>query len=516
MKRRLQIFGTFLVTLFLITGISLLYHDLYSLISQQRSILEKTAYTISRLLPTASIELSSETKDSHTSNDSQLQDLLFSLQTDLNIVGGIFIVSSKPPFQVLSSTKVGFRKGDHYEIPPLDSSLSDAKSTNLYRRDGGFRLSAFAPIRDASGEVVASLALESDESAFILRLIGYGLHYLLLALGLITIGGFIFLWISNRTSLSLKKLKERYFTLFAESSDGILIIDSKGQIQKLNKAALETFERTEHQMIGKNLFKIDAEDFNFIPLEVDKNIQNRTLSLNLHFRSKAKLILEAEKIRYLNYSSYPLSDGKDVAGALIIFQDITSDFIREQELHHDQVQLRSENLQLQQQVITDPLTHTLNKQYLYYILDEKNLKWMSVEGCSMLVIDIDNFKQVNDIQGHARGDEVLQSFAKFLRGFFRRSDKIIRFGGDEFIVILPRTNIQSAARIANNMKEKLAKDFANTPSNILTVSVGVAELQPRENGHAWMNRADKALYQAKHSGKNAIQTDDFGELEVLN
>jgi diguanylate cyclase (GGDEF)-like protein/PAS domain S-box-containing protein len=308
-------------------------------------------------------------------------------------------------------------------------------------------------------------------------------------------------------------MKDRYFTLFRESSDGILILDSGGFIQRINKAALDSFHSTEEATLNRNFLDSSGQDFNFIPLESAKDIKKQTLSLGLHFHSKAKLVLGDDRVRYLRYSSYPLSDRGGVAGALVIFQDITSDFIREQELYLDRIELQSKNIELQQQVITDPLTKTLNKQYLYHLLDEKNLRWMSIEGCSMLVIDIDNFKTVNDSLGHAKGDEILQTFALFLKGFFRRSDKVIRFGGDEFIVILPQTDIQSAGRISANLLEKLRKKFADEP---LTVSVGVAELQANESGEQWLNRADRALYQAKGSGKNTVRVNDLNQLEILN
>jgi diguanylate cyclase (GGDEF)-like protein/PAS domain S-box-containing protein len=512
MKRRLQIFGALLVSLFLLMGVYLLYHDLFSLISQQRSVLEKTAYTTSRLIPTASIELASLTKDSRTSNDSQLQDRLFNLQTDLKISGSLSIVDVKSE-KVLCSTKAGLRKGDTYLLPTFDLTRENSFSTSINHHDGAFHLNAYAPIRNATGQLLAVVALDSEESAFILRLIGYGLHYLLLALGLITIGGFVFLWISNRTSRSLRHMKDRYFTLFRESSDGIIILDATGSVQKINKAALETFHIEESDVVGKDLLQPQGNPFHFVPLEPTKDIRKQTLAMGTHFHSKAKLVLATDKIRYLRYSSYPLTERGGTAGALIIFQDISADFIREQELQHDRSQLRSKNIELQQQVITDPLTHTLNKQYLYHLLDEKNLKWMSIEGCSMLVIDIDNFKQVNDSYGHAKGDQLLQSFAHFLHGFFRRSDKVVRFGGDEFIVILPQTDIQSAARIASNMNEKLHKQ---TFSPALTVSIGVAELRLDEKGDEWLERADRALYQAKHAGKNAVRVNDLSQLEVLN
>lgn len=494
-------------------GTILLYHDLFSLISQQRSVLEKTAYTISRLIPTASIELASLSKDSRSLVDSQLQDRLFNLQTELKITGNLSLIEISNGAKILASTKASLRKGDvAIHLPNLDLAKDNGYSSDLKRRDGRFVLDVFAPIRNTSGEILAILAVESDESAFILRLIGYGLHYLLLGLGLVTIGGFGFLWISNKTSRSLRHLKDRYFTLFRESSDGILVIDCNGIIQKINRSALESFQAKETELVGKNFLHSQDSTVHFIPLEHSKDIRRQTLSAGLHFHSKAKIILSADKVRYLRYSSYPLQDRGGIDGALIIFQDITSEVMREQELIRDANELRSKNIELQQQVVTDPLTRLLNKQYLHYLLDVKSLRWLAIEGCSMLMIDLDNFKLLNDSLGHQKGDEILKSFAVFLRGFFRRSDKLIRFGGDEFVVVLPQTDIESASRIASNMNEKLRK---TSDLFSLTVSIGVAELRIDETGDAWLDRADRALYKAKHSGKNSVRVNEESRLEVI-
>jgi diguanylate cyclase (GGDEF)-like protein len=208
-------------------------------------------------------------------------------------------------------------------------------------------------------------------------------------------------------------------------------------------------------------------------------------------------------------------ENQETVGAIVIFQDITADTVRVQEIQASQVQLREENLTLQQQVITDPLTHCLNKQYLQHFLDQQNLKWVAYEGCSMLLIDLDNFKAINDTKGHLAGDQVLQSFSQFLKSFFRKTDKIIRYGGDEFMVLLPHTDLKAAARIGNNMLDALRK-LSTASLEQLTVSVGIAELHSKESGKEWLTRADAALYDAKNAGKNRLQAHSGDELEILN
>ncbi len=507
-----------MVALILVMGVYLLYHDLSSLISQERSTLAKTAYTMARLIPEAQIELATLTKNSQSPNDSQLQDRLFALQNEMDISGNIALITVSDSPEVIASTRLGLRKGDKLSLESRYTEEGIQQKilvSDFYRRDDAFRLSAVAPIRNAGGQRVASLVLEVNSSPLIYRLFGYGLHYVLLAVALLTIGGFLFIWLSNRTSRSLKRIQERYFTLFHESSDGILILNTQCEIQKANDAALQSFQREKAQLIGRNLTQADGNSFTFIPLEPSRDIQNLTLLGGTHFTSKAKLLLPNERVRYLNYSSYPLRDQKKIAGALILFQDITSDFVREQELQHHSNQLKKENEILQQVAMTDALTGCFNRQYLYIILDDRNLRWLSSEACSILMIDLDNFKKINDNEGHQRGDQVLKAFGKFLGSFFRRSDKIIRFGGDEFIVILSGNNLESAQRIAKNFLEKMKTSFSVSSGTNLAASVGVAELQKNESGEAWLKRADQALYRAKRGGRSIVEVSRMDQLEII-
>ncbi len=169
---------------------------------------------------------------------------------------------------------------------------------------------------------------------------------------------------------------------------------------------------------------------------------------------------------------------------------------------------------LQQKIVTDPLTQIYNRGYFDYFISSQHLRWVALEGCSMLVIDIDNFKQINDQWGHATGDDVLVSFSQFLKSFFRKSDKVIRYGGDEFVVMLSTTKLREALRISQNFIHSL-KDQTFAKGIKITVSVGVAEHAIGESGKDWFERADAALYNVKSSGKNSAQAMDPSQLELV-
>ena len=125
---------------------------------------------------------------------------------------------------------------------------------------------------------------------------------------------------------------------------------------------------------------------------------------------------------------------------------------------------------------------------------------------SVMMIDVDHFKQVNDRHGHAAGDDVLRHLAKLLPTSLRSLDRLGRIGGEEFLAVLPDATLQQAAAIAERMRASLATTPAATgvgPVSI-TASIGVACLQAGETLGALIDRADQALYAAKHGGRNAV------------
>ena len=131
-----------------------------------------------------------------------------------------------------------------------------------------------------------------------------------------------------------------------------------------------------------------------------------------------------------------------------------------------------------------------------------------VRGLSLLVLDIDHFKAVNDNHGHAIGDEVLREFGARVSRSVRGIDLACRYGGEEFVVVMPETEIAVARKVAERLCRHVAEDAFIAKGGDLalpvTCSVGVASWQPDENGEALLKRADDALYAAKHEGRNRV------------
>ncbi|MDG7052538.1 MAG: PleD family two-component system response regulator [Wolbachia endosymbiont of Alcedoecus sp.] len=163
--------------------------------------------------------------------------------------------------------------------------------------------------------------------------------------------------------------------------------------------------------------------------------------------------------------------------------------------------------------IKDPLTNCYNRRYFDAHL--KNIVKDSVEKdrrLSLMILDIDYFKVVNDDFGHSAGDELLKQMQKRISENIRVTDLLARFGGEEFVVVMPDTNISDAYTVAERIREIIATEpFVLSGENIthsVTVSIGIAEMQKSDldNIKKFIVRADRYLYKAKNSGRNRVVT----------
>ena len=163
----------------------------------------------------------------------------------------------------------------------------------------------------------------------------------------------------------------------------------------------------------------------------------------------------------------------------------------------------------------DPLTGVANRLHLREDL-ESHLAQSHYDGaqCSIALCDIDHFKAYNDHFGHLAGDAVLRDVAQTIRSQLRRGDALYRYGGEEFLMVLPQQSVLDASRAAERARRAVeALGIRTTAGNgTLTISIGVAELMPADKGiDAWMDRADVALYRAKAGGRNRVESNEAAE-----
>ncbi len=164
--------------------------------------------------------------------------------------------------------------------------------------------------------------------------------------------------------------------------------------------------------------------------------------------------------------------------------------------------IRSEALQ-------DPLTGLTNRRGFQKVIDETlAARKDGLSNWSLLMVDIDHFKRVNDTHGHLLGDKVLQAVAKVLRNFIKGAEMAVRLGGEEFALVLPDTSQDRAAALAEDIRKTVASGTIRRADQksigAVTVSIGVAGYRIAESIEQWLERADKAMYTAKQGGRDRV------------
>jgi diguanylate cyclase (GGDEF)-like protein len=137
---------------------------------------------------------------------------------------------------------------------------------------------------------------------------------------------------------------------------------------------------------------------------------------------------------------------------------------------------------------------------------------------SLLLVDVDHFKKLNDVHGHLAGDQVLATMGRSLRTAIRREDAVARYGGEEFAILLPCTALEPAVRVAENVRQSIAKIAVDHGGQRLSVtaSVGLATIQAEELAETLIQRADAALYAAKAGGRNCAYVHNGSECRPAN
>lgn len=166
--------------------------------------------------------------------------------------------------------------------------------------------------------------------------------------------------------------------------------------------------------------------------------------------------------------------------------------------------MRTQQIFLEQMATSDPLTAVGNRRALEEKLLKtiKRLRRYPEQTSSLIVMDLDHFKTINDNYGHAVGDEVLKQFTQVIHGRIRKTDNLYRFGGEEFVVVLENTGLEIATQLAETLRKAVAQARWPTDNTKITMSAGAAQFNGRETAYEWMARADTAMYDAKAQGRN--------------
>jgi diguanylate cyclase (GGDEF)-like protein/PAS domain S-box-containing protein len=287
-------------------------------------------------------------------------------------------------------------------------------------------------------------------------------------------------------------------------SDGVLVLDAQNRIVDANPAIEHILGADPARLVGQ-LPRTGLANWAHVVDRYREVVETRD-----------EIVLEGPVPKYLDLRIIPLrANNGSYTGRIIVLRDVTERKCAEVALREANHQLRlklAEVTQLQEQLreqaLRDPLTGLFNRRYLEETLARELASTQRAhQSISLVVLDVDNFKRVNDTFGHPAGDRMLRALAQLLTSNTRAGDVVSRYGGEEFVVVLPGTGAEDAARRAEVWREKFARlqveygvDTLNT-----TLSAGIATYP--EHGRTpetLMHSADEALYSAKQLGRNRV------------
>ena len=191
-------------------------------------------------------------------------------------------------------------------------------------------------------------------------------------------------------------------------------------------------------------------------------------------------------------------DARDFASARVMASSAASAFSRQR--------LQERLTKLTELATVDPVTGLFNRRYLETRLEaEVERARRQGQDLALLLIDIDDFKRVNDTRGHLEGDRILSDVADLLRAGVRIFDVCARYGGEEFVIVMPAASAMVAQQVAERIRLRVERNFSND-SPPVTVSVGVGMLESATTADELVDVADSALIAAKKAGKNLVWT----------
>ncbi len=278
---------------------------------------------------------------------------------------------------------------------------------------------------------------------------------------------------------------------FLNANTNITILYDYNKITFINSIGLEFFSYTSVDEFNKN--HADLSQL-FLPEEncIDKHTYGKkwfdVLKENNSKYLKVKLFSKRNKMNY--YFNINMSKMKKNNQYLVTFNDITK--------------LESERVTIVKQAENDALTNVYNRVKFNEVLNDMIYRANRYYSqFSIILLDIDHFKAINDEHGHNIGDKVLIELSRLINMSLRDSDVFARWGGEEFVIIAKSTNAREASLLAARLR-KIVSEFSFKDVGKVTCSFGVTEFKNGDTQALLFERVDKALYEAKHNGRNQV------------
>ena len=297
---------------------------------------------------------------------------------------------------------------------------------------------------------------------------------------------------------------------FSSLEVGLVVLDENFNVEVWNQFMQSHSNIAQQQALGKNLFALFPEiDEVWFRSKVKPVFQLNTPAYIIAeqrqylFRFDTyRPVTSASKYMHQNVSLFPLTDASGkVTKVCIVVYDVTDEMVSRK-------QFADANNKLKRMSRIDGLTSLNNRRYWEECAQHEYKRLGRSRGqSSLIILDIDHFKKINDTYGHPAGDEVIRYCAEIIRKTTRETDVCGRYGGEEFTILLPDTDAEQAILVGERLRRKAALKSVDYDGEEIdfTISVGIAEFHPRFNTHTeWLEAADKALYRAKQGGRNQV------------
>lgn len=303
--------------------------------------------------------------------------------------------------------------------------------------------------------------------------------------------------------LTLAQKEEHYRLITENSTDFISTHTGSGVYTYASPICHLLLGYHPSELIGTSVFHFfhPEDQKNFKPFKDTalKHHEIQTITYRIRCKNNKYIWFETKLQRLF------VSDGQDEE-IICISRDVTAQQLK-------LIELQAEKKVLQQKIYTDELTGVYNRRLFNKLLHEQFKEHQKLNySFSLLMIDIDYFKQYNDTYGHLQGDNCLMLVASTLKENVRESDFVCRVGGEEFCIILPKTNKNKAITLANRLRKQIELQkilHASSPASpMITISIGVSTIGKSQyslvDEQTLLNQADQALYKAKESGRNNV------------
>ncbi len=304
----------------------------------------------------------------------------------------------------------------------------------------------------------------------------------------------------RRATEVLEESEGRFRDLFENMSDLVQSVAPDGTILRANQAWKRVLGYDDGEIARLNLMDVVHPD----DRQHCATTLQRILTGDDVGRITARFVAKHGAIVEVDGTSRPRLEGDRVVFTQAVFRDVSEERAQRRDLERARNELEVANHELRRLAATDALTGLNNRgAFEEHLLRELSRAFRYATDLSLVMLDVDHFKLFNDRFGHAAGDEVLRAVARLIRATARGTDFVARFGGEEFVVLLPHCNACGALSQAERFRQAIA-GWA-WPLRPITVSVGVATTTPDLLDAAALARlADEALYRAKQAGRNQV------------